>query len=140
VLPGNQNQPVCTRVLAAAGLLLAFPVRPAQAQSEQTGSGQPTMKPDDDGYRLTAEPFFRKFCIGCHGPDLQEGEFRVDDDLKNDFLNLTTKGHWGEVVNILNSYEMPPEGEKQPSSREVSRVVDWITEQMVRAELVRRDT
>lgn len=130
---------LCARFLTAAVLLLALPVQPAEAQPE-SDSGRTTMKPDDEGYRRTAEPFFRQFCIGCHGPDLQEGEFRVDDDLKNDFLNLTTKGHWGEVVNVLNSHEMPPEGEKQPSSREVSRVVDWITEQMVRAELVRRDT
>lgn len=97
-------------------------------------------EPDDAGYARTLQPFLRKYCIDCHGPDDPEGEFRVDQDLPNDFLDLATKGKWGEVVNVLNSHEMPPEDEQQPTEREVSRVVDWVTEQMVRAELFRRDT
>ena len=40
---------------------------------------------------------------------------------------------------MLNSHEMPPEGEPQPKPDEVARVVDWITEQMTQAELIRRD-
>ncbi len=97
-------------------------------------------RPDDAGYRQTLQPFLRKYCIDCHGPDDQQGEFRVDQELPNDFLDLSAKGKWGEVVNVLNSHEMPPEDETQPAEREVSRVVDWITEQMARAELFRRDT
>lgn len=97
-------------------------------------------EPDHDGFSRTARPFLQKYCIDCHGPDDQQGDFRVDEHLPNDFLDLTAKGKWGEVVNVLNSHEMPPEGETQPPERVVSNMVDWITEQMARAELFRRDT
>jgi mono/diheme cytochrome c family protein len=142
--PGTSDSRI-SRWLSMA-VLLTLALRGSAALAQTAGSAnpsavsEPTLAPDDSGYSQIAQPFFKKFCIGCHGPDLQEGEFRVDENLPNDFLNLTTKSHWGEVVNVLNSHEMPPEDEKQPTSREVSKVVDWITEQMVRAELVRRDT
>lgn len=97
-------------------------------------------EPDAAGYSRIARPFLTKYCIDCHGPDSQEGEFRVDEHLPNDFLDLAAKGKWGEVVNVLNSHEMPPEDETQPPERVVSNLVDWITNQMVRAELFRRDT
>ena len=40
----------------------------------------------------------------------------------------------------LNSHEMPPEDEPQPQPEEVAKVVDWITQQLVHAELYRRDS
>ena len=63
----------------------------------------------------------------------------MDRDLSTDFLDAATKEKWGEVVDVLNSHEMPPEEEPQPKTDEVAKVVDWITRQMVSAELVRRD-
>jgi hypothetical protein len=60
--------------------------------------------------------------------------------LPNDFLDLTARGRRKEVVNVLNNHEMPPTKDtKQPKRAEVAAVVDWITEQSVRAELARRD-
>ena len=111
-------------------LLLASPL---------TAQDSATLKPDEVGYRRVA-PFLKKYCIDCHGPDAQEGEFRIDQHLPNDFLNPAAKSKWSEVVNMLNSHEMPPEDSPQPSDREVARVVDWVTEQMTRAEYHRRDS
>ena len=94
---------------------------------------------DQAGYQRIVAPFVKTHCVKCHGPAKQEGNFRVDQHLKNEFVDPAAKEKWGEVVNVLNSHEMPPEGEPQPKVDEVAKVVDWITEQMVRAELVRRD-
>jgi mono/diheme cytochrome c family protein len=94
---------------------------------------------DSAGFEKIVSPFMKSHCVRCHGPAKQEGTFRVDRHLKNEFLDPATKEKWGEVVNVLNSHEMPPEGEPQPKPDEVAKVVDWITEQMVRAELIRRD-
>ncbi len=99
----------------------------------------PTWEADKAGYQQVAEPFLKKHCLRCHGPEKQDGEFRVDRQLKNEFLDPAANAKWGEVVNVLNSHEMPPESESQPKSDEVARVVDWITGQMGRAEAVRRD-
>ncbi len=95
---------------------------------------------DEVGFRTIAVPFLQTFCLRCHGPADEQGEFRVDQHLSGDFQDLAIKGKWGEVVNVLNSHEMPPEGEPQPQPESVAHVVDWITAQMVRAELTRRDS
>ena len=31
--------------------------------------------PDKKGFAASVQPFFRKHCVECHGPDVQEGEF-----------------------------------------------------------------
>ncbi len=95
---------------------------------------------DTQGYQQDVVPFLTAYCQACHGAEVQEGEFRVDQNLPNDFLDLASKQHWSEVVDVLNSHSMPPEDEKQPSVDEVAKVVDWITSQMVKAELSRRDS
>ncbi|MGE0607960.1 MAG: DUF1592 domain-containing protein [Pirellulales bacterium] len=100
----------------------------------------PAFQPDDAGFKATIGPFLKTHCLRCHGGDKQEGEFRVDQHLPNDFVELRSKERWGEVVNVLNSHEMPPEGEPQPNTNEVAKVVDWITAQMAQAELLRRDS
>ncbi|MCO6457295.1 MAG: DUF1592 domain-containing protein [Pirellulaceae bacterium] len=120
------------KLLAVALLVLALP-------SGLLADEPPRFEPDRAGYQRTAA-FFSRHCLRCHGPEVAEGEFRVDQQLPNDFLDRAAKGHWSEVVNVLNSHEMPPDDEPQPDADEVAGVVDWITRQMARAELIRRDT
>ncbi|MCX7422454.1 MAG: DUF1592 domain-containing protein [Planctomycetia bacterium] len=108
--------------------------------SRQTRAADiPSVTPDAVGFQKIVAPFLKTHCVRCHGPAKKEGNLLVDQHLKNEFLDPTSKEKWGEVINVLNSHEMPPEGEPQPKPDEVANVVDWITEQMVRAELVRRD-
>ena len=99
----------------------------------------PALVADAAGFRDIATPFLKQHCVRCHGPLKKEGEFHIEQQLKNDFLDPDAKGKWGEVVNVLNSHEMPPEKEPQPKPGEVAKVVDWITGQMARAEVVRRE-
>ena len=95
---------------------------------------------DQPGYAKTVAPFFKKYCAECHLGDKPEGEFALDAKrLLNDFGDPRTRSKWREIVNVLNSHEMPPEKETQPSESEVAAVVDWITEQTVRAELILRE-
>lgn len=98
-----------------------------------------SFKRDESGFGRTAEPFLKEHCLSCHGPEKDKANFRVDRDLTTDFLDPATKGKWAEVVDVLNSHEMPPEEEPQPDPQATANVVDWITKQMVAAELVRRD-
>ena len=95
--------------------------------------------PDAAGFQKIIAPFVKTHCVRCHGPEKKQGNLRIDQHLKNEFVDPAAKEKWGEVINALNSHEMPPEGEPQPTPDEVAKVVDWITEQMVRAELIRRD-
>lgn len=98
--------------------------------------------PDAVGYARVVEPFFASFCNKCHTGAKLKGDFALDAKaLPNDFLDLSVRGKWKEVVNVLNSHEMPPKKEdKQPTVKDVAAVVDWITEQTVRVELAKRET
>lgn len=99
-----------------------------------------TWTPDQVGYHQHAQPFFAKYCITCHAGDNAEGDFALDEEhLANRFTDLSSRSQWREIVNVLNSHEMPPEKERQPSSDEVARIVDWITQQTVQAELQLRE-
>lgn len=101
----------------------------------------PPLAADADSYARTVEPFFTTCCANCHSGGKPKGSFGVDaKGLPNDFSDLATPGKWNEVVNILNSHEMPPKGEKQPAAKEVAAVVDWITAQAVLAEVAKRET
>ncbi|MEI8019376.1 MAG: DUF1592 domain-containing protein [Schlesneria sp.] len=103
-------------------------------------AAEPDITPDRDGYDRIIEPVLTKYCHKCHTGEKLEGEFAVDSKrLANDFSDTALKGKWREVVNVLNSHEMPPEKSPQPSPAEVAAVVDWITKQTVRAELAKRE-
>lgn len=96
------------------------------------------LKKSDDGFRQTITPFFQEHCVNCHGAAKVKGNLRVD-NLAPNFLDPATKEKWGEIVNVLNAHQMPPKEEKQPPKEQTAAVVDWITTQMVQAELTRRD-
>ncbi len=115
-------------------------VSPTAAVDPPQSAGEPVFSADESGFRRHLDQFLTVHCLRCHGPEQAEGEFRIDRDLSPRFDDLTTKGKWGEVVNVLNSHEMPPEEEPQPAPESVAEMVDWITSQMVSAERLHRET
>lgn len=117
---------------ALLGTLFALPVHAAE---------KPVLSPDSVGYAKTVVPFFAIYCVSCHGGDKPKADFSLDGKkLPNDFLDPAAKGKWKEIVNALNSHEMPPKKSKQPAAKESAAVVDWITEQTVKVELAKRET
>ncbi|RLS54997.1 MAG: DUF1592 domain-containing protein [Planctomycetota bacterium] len=74
---------------------------------------------------LGAEPFegfLEQHCIRCHGPEKEEGDIRID-RLSRDFKAGTDTHHWAEALDKINSGEMPPKKEPQPSQAEISAFV-----------------
>lgn len=93
----------------------------------------------DPRFEKMVQPFFRQHCERCHSQKKAEGEFRVD-LLTPGFGDLVNRGHWSEVVNVLNGHEMPPEDEPQPSVDSAAAVIDWVTENLAREERARRNS
>jgi len=89
---------------------------------------------DASGFAANAKSLFDTHCLKCHGPELAEGEFRVDTSLGLEFNKAAVASKWGEVVNVLHSHEMPPADEQQPDSESVATLVDWIRKEQIRAE------
>ncbi|MCF7789306.1 MAG: DUF1592 domain-containing protein [Prosthecobacter sp.] len=72
-----------------------------------------------------AEPFdafLEKHCISCHGPKKEKGDLRID-QLSRDFKLGADAHHWAEMVEQVNSGEMPPKKEKQPTQEEIAAFV-----------------
>ena len=68
------------------------------------------------------EAFLGKHCIRCHGPEKQKGELRID-QLARDFKLGTDSHRWAEAMEKVNSGEMPPKKEKQPTQAEIAAFV-----------------
>jgi hypothetical protein len=77
---------------------------------------------------------FDNYCLECHRDGAKVSEFRLDHSLSANFDSIEIRAKWGEIVNVLNSHEMPPEDKPQPPVDNVSEVVDWITSKLVDAE------
>ena len=106
----------------------------------QNAGGEKTFVPDESAYGKIVTPFLKEHCLRCHGEKTQEADFRVDIQLTADLSNRVNRQRWNEVVDVLNSHSMPPEGEPQPKAESAAAVVDFITNQSLLAESISRST
>lgn len=68
------------------------------------------------------EVFLSKYCVQCHGPGQQESELRID-KLSRDFKSGGEAHRWAELMERVNSGEMPPAGEPRPTQDEIAAFV-----------------
>lgn len=68
------------------------------------------------------EVFLKQHCVRCHGSKHVEGDFRIS-QLSRDFTVGADAHHWAEALDKVNSGEMPPAGEAQPTEDEIAAFV-----------------
>jgi len=68
------------------------------------------------------EAFLENHCVRCHGPQKEEGDIRID-RLSRDFTGGLDSHHWAEALDKINSGEMPPKEEPQPTQEEIAAFV-----------------
>lgn len=68
------------------------------------------------------EAFLEKHCGRCHGAAKSEGDVRLD-KLSRDFKGGADAHHWAEVLDRINSGQMPPEDEPKPAQAEIAAFV-----------------
>jgi mono/diheme cytochrome c family protein len=92
-------------------------------------------------FQESAGPILKKSCLACHGPDKSEGRLRID-QLNPDLLTGPDVERWREVFNALSKSEMPPEDatEYALADADRGRIVDWLSEELNTASLVRRNS
>lgn len=74
---------------------------------------------------------FQTYCLKCHGPEKQKGDFRVD-QLRVSQTPADAE-YWQLVLDNLHLGEMPPEKQKQPTTAERERAIVWIEAELKRA-------
>jgi len=68
------------------------------------------------------EAFLETHCVSCHGPEKEKADLRVDLLSRN--FRMSEDSHlWAEVIEKVNSGEMPPEDEPQPTQDEIAAFV-----------------
>ncbi len=81
------------------------------------------------GFDQTTLPLFQKYCLRCHDASNQKGMFRLD-TLPRDFTDMLIAQRWGEVLFRVNSGEMPPADEPQPTAAELGKLAEAISSQL----------
>ncbi len=81
--------------------------------------------PDATTFQRTIHPLLQKHCFHCHGEKKQEAELRID-RLGADILKEKKAEIWHELINRVNSGEMPPKNEAQLSQVELNQLSDWV--------------
>ncbi len=77
------------------------------------------------GYQKSVAPFFKTYCVKCHGPEKSKGGIAVH-TLGGDLSAGQELEKWESVLEMLGMGEMPPSDERQPTKAEVLAVRDWI--------------
>lgn len=89
-----------------------------------------------DSYERAVQPFMEKYCLRCHGEKKRKGDLRID-TLSRDFSGGLDTELWVEIMSRMNSGEMPPEDEQQPTPVETGKIVGWINDRIKEGEAVR---
>lgn len=86
-----------------------------------------------EGYVKSVESFFEQHCYDCH-----------DDETQKSGLNLLAvtpdmNGHaqvlqWTDIVDRIESGEMPPKKKKRPEPSEISKMMEWTRPNLTKAD------
>lgn len=98
-------------------------------------------KPRLADFKKSVEPILTKSCLNCHGPKKAKGRLRID-QLNPDLLTGPDVEKWREVFNAISKSEMPPENESAYALSSTNRaiLVDWLSEELNQASIVRRNS
>ena len=76
--------------------------------------------------------FIESHCMDCHDESTARAGFRID-LLTNDFTADDNAGLWREVMDRINSGEMPPEKKPRPDAKEAFALASWIAQELDKA-------
>ena len=103
-----------------AGLLvLAATASPSVAWGQENGRAQLERQ-----FTRTVRPFFATYCINCHGQ--QQAAAQMDLGRFTTASALLQDGRrWSQILERLETGEMPPKGARHPTPQERRSSIDW---------------
>lgn len=116
----NQQNLACLGLLGAAFVGLSiFPIT-GGAGVEAVEPVRPA--PEKMSLQNDIKPFLSKYCVDCHGAEVQKAKFALH-DITLDEADLQ---HWEMIAENIELELMPPPKKPQPTEEERFAVVDWI--------------
>ena len=134
----GQETPITLETAREQGRIKSRFLKETQAATQATDA---IPKANVADFQKSVAPILNKSCLNCHGPKKSEGRIRVD-QLNPDLLTGPDIERWREVYNALSKSEMPPADAPDDALADADRgnVVDWISEELNKASLVRRNS
>ena len=86
----------------------------------------------------SVKTFFSNHCYECHGKEKQKGDKRLD-KLSLRIDNSSTAQQWQDILDILNTGDMPPKKATQPKTEILSEVIGVLTEDLLKARKILTD-
>lgn len=92
---------------------------------------------DLDRFNRQVRPLLERHCVECHGAEKEKGKLRVD-TLNPDLFTGADGERWQDVLDQINSGDMPPKDAKQKITRAQREVITgWLQSEMKLAGEVR---
>jgi hypothetical protein len=88
----------------------------------------------DNGFERELLPLLENHCFNCHDEDTQKGGLALH-TLNPDVVNGGDEAVWAVVLDQLNSGEMPPKKKKRPPEKRLLTALNWLTEELDKAEV-----
>jgi Protein of unknown function (DUF1592)/Protein of unknown function (DUF1588)/Protein of unknown function (DUF1585)/Protein of unknown function (DUF1595)/Protein of unknown function (DUF1587)/Planctomycete cytochrome C len=129
--PVHDNSHLSFEALKVAGSLKS------SYRKEQPTRNSQAPKSDLESFSKDIRPILEHACVRCHGAETQEGNIRID-TLDPDLAHGSDVSWWLEVVAVLSNGEMPPAEEEPLRDDERSKLVEWLSQELQVASMVRR--
>jgi len=114
-----------TRRALLLGVLLPASAAPAAVQTAPAVALDPKVG-----------EYLEQHCYDCHDATTQKGDFRID--TLSPKVGVENTPQWLEIMERINSGEMPPKKVKtRPSAEESAKVVEWLSARMKEGEAAR---
>jgi len=79
----------------------------------------------DKAFKSDLVPLFQEYCYKCHGNGKSKGDLALD-SFKSTADVLAAGEKWKTLHEYVQTYQMPPETEPQPTQAERDRITGWI--------------
>ncbi len=129
----HRNRPRRWSTVLFHGMALALVATLLAGNPALAAEPQPVVFPRD------VLPVMKQLCFRCHNVKKMEGNLRLD-SLNPDLVKGRDAETWHDVLNKLNSGEMPPKKSAQPTTAQRKLLVNWITAEIRRAEQIAGST
>ena len=92
-------------------------------------------------YKAVVAPLLEAKCLSCHGPDEEHANLRID-EISPNLLAGESVERWREIYKVISNSEMPPDDEPDLALTDAERkqLIKWISSEMNKASVVRRNT
>jgi mono/diheme cytochrome c family protein len=88
--------------------------------------------PDTAGFRDTAAPFLKQYCVSCHGAEKPKGGLSLA-ALDPDLVAGKDVEAWKAVFERVTLGEMPPDTEPRPDAKTTAKALAWVRAELEKA-------